>query len=201
MDKQKLLLVDDVPENLHVLYQTLKDEYDVRSVTSGVACLHVAESLLPDLILLDVMMPEMDGFAVCKRLKESEKLSDIPVIFLTALAEDFNEVRGFEVGAVDYILKPFKPLVVKKRVETQLTIKNQRDLLIKSNNELNEALDKIKVLSGLVPICMYCKKIRDDDGFWNHLESYISEHSNILFSHGMCPECGEKVVSELNNFK
>lgn len=196
MDKPKLLLVDDVPDNLKMLYHVLKDDYDVRCATSGIETLKAAEAIQPDLILLDVMMPEMDGFETCRRLKEIKSLKDVPVIFLTALSDDIDEVRGFDAGAVDYITKPINPLVVRKRVATHIALKQRTDQLEKSNRELEEALARIKVLSGIVPICAYCKKIRDDEGFWSQLESYITQHSDALFSHGICPDCAEQVMKD-----
>jgi len=189
MDRPKLLLVDDVSENLKVLYSTLKDGYEIRCVTSGAEALRVAGEMLPDLVLLDIMMPDMDGYETCRKLKEVPGLADVPVIFLTALTDDIDEVHGFEAGAVDYIAKPIRPLVVRKRVEAHLSLRQR-------TRELEDALARIKVLSGIVPICSYCKKIRDDEGFWNQLESYISQHSDALFSHGICPECYEKTIQE-----
>ncbi|MEI6305586.1 MAG: response regulator [Deltaproteobacteria bacterium] len=192
MERKKLLIVDDAPENLRMLYQTLKNEYKLFSAANGKEALSLAESVAPDLILLDVMMPEMDGFEVCGCLKGDDALKDIPVLFLTALVEETDEVKGFKAGAVDYITKPFKPMVVKHRIATHLQLKSQRDELASKNLELEEALAKVKTLSGLLPICMECKKIRDDKGYWNQLEAYISQHSEVLFSHGLCHECATK---------
>ena len=192
MERKKLLIVDDAPENLRMLYQTLKNDYKLFSASNGKEALSLAESVAPDLILLDVMMPEMDGFEVCGCLKGDDALKDIPVLFLTALVEETDEVKGFKAGAVDYITKPFKPMVVKHRIATHLQLKSQRDELASKNLELEEALAKVKTLSGLLPICMECKKIRDDKGYWNQLEAYISQHSEVLFSHGLCHECATK---------
>jgi len=196
MERKKLLIVDDAPENLRMLYQTLKNDYKLFSASNGKEALSLAESVAPDLILLDVMMPEMDGFEVCSCLKRDDTLKDIPVLFLTALVEETDEVKGFKAGAVDYITKPFKPMVVKHRIATHLQLKSQRDELASKNLELEEAIAKVKVLSGLLPICMECKKIRDDKGYWNQLEAYISEHSEVLFSHGLCYECAEKQMMQ-----
>ncbi|HVN95760.1 MAG TPA: hypothetical protein VMT62_04990, partial [Syntrophorhabdaceae bacterium] len=101
-----------------------------------------------------------------------------------------------ELGAVDYITKPFNPAVVKLRVKTQLQLKLQRDALTLRNIELQEALAKIKTLSGFIPICASCKKIRDDRGYWNQLENYIREHSDADFTHGYCPDCMKKLFPE-----
>jgi DNA-binding response OmpR family regulator len=197
MNKQTILLVDDTPQNLQVLYQTLKERYELYSADNGRDALALAESLHPDLILLDIMMPEMDGFEVCRIIKGNNTLKEIPVLFLTALVEESDESLGFEVGGADYIIKPFNPKIVLQRVATHLDLKLQRDLLIKSNQDLAKAMAEIKVLSGFLPICCVCKKIRDDKGGWNQLESYISKHSDVLFSHSYCPECADAMMTEL----
>ncbi len=197
MERQKILIVDDTPENLHLLYRTLREEYYLFGATSGREALAIAASHRPDLILLDIIMPEMDGYEVCRRLKSSEELRDIPVLFLTALSEDSDELRGLEIGAVDYITKPFKTAVVKRRIETHLALKRKTDQLARSNAELREALENVRALSGLLPICSKCKKIRDDQGYWKHVETYISLHSDVLFSHGYCPECATKAMDDL----
>lgn len=198
MSRDRILIVDDYPENLQVLYHTLDRDYEVFGAKSGRDALKLMESVRPDLVLLDVMMPEMDGFAVCREIKGNPVTEDTPVIFLTALGDPINEMAGFEAGAVDYVVKPFKPVIVKMRVRTQLQIRRQRELLERKNAELEEALHKVQLLSGLLPICMMCKKIRDDQGYWNQLENYISQHSDARFSHGYCPECFEKHMVELH---
>jgi putative two-component system response regulator len=126
MDKQKLLLVDDEPQNLQLLRQILKDDYDLVFAKSGEDALGAAVSQHPDLILLDVMMPGMDGHEVCRRLKQDMRCSDIPVIFVTAMTEESDEARGFELGAVDYITKPVRPSVVRMRVKSHLALSDQQ---------------------------------------------------------------------------
>lgn len=117
-----LLLVDDEPLNLQVLRQTLQDDYRLLFAKSGVKALELAEKELPSLILLDVVMPEMNGYQVCQRLKHNPKTMHIPVIFVTSLSEDIDEAAGFNAGAVDYIIKPISPMVVKARIKTHLTL-------------------------------------------------------------------------------
>lgn len=130
MDKQKVLIVDDTPQNIHVLMETLKDDYKIVAATSGAKALQLAvREPLPDLILLDVMMPEMSGYEVCERLKEDPKTEKIPVIFVTALHEAGDEEKGLELGALDFISKPFHPALVKARVRNQLELKRHRDNL------------------------------------------------------------------------
>jgi putative two-component system response regulator len=129
-----LLLVDDTPQNLTVLGEILRNDYRVRAVTSGARALAAAASPpRPDLILLDVMMPEMDGWEVLAALRAEPLTRDIPVIFVTALAEAVDEERGLAAGAVDYIAKPYRAQVVLARVRTQLELKRVRDLLADHN--------------------------------------------------------------------
>ncbi len=128
--KPKILVVDDVPGNIQIVMQALKDEYSVVAATSGEKAIAIASAEPhPSMILLDVMMPGMDGYEVCRRLKENEKTSGIPVIFITTLDEDVNEEKGLDLGAVDYIAKPINPALVKKRVRNQLELKLYRDRL------------------------------------------------------------------------
>jgi len=132
-----ILVVDDSAENIHVLSELLRPEYRVLAATSGEACLRVVSgSLKPDLILLDVMMPGMDGYAVLARLRENQLTRDIPVVFLTALADADDEERGLQLGAADYITKPITPAVVLARVHTQLQAKLARDWLKDQNTTL-----------------------------------------------------------------
>ncbi len=126
----RILIVDDVPDNIRVLSGMLLPEgYQISAATNGRQALVLAESSAPDLILLDVMMPDLDGHAVCTALKADPRLCHIPVIFVTALGDVDDEARGLALGAVDYITKPFKAAIVKARVRTHLELKRQRDLL------------------------------------------------------------------------
>lgn len=196
-EKQKILIVDDTPANIQILDETLKDEYEIYFALNGKDAFQNAATVIPDLILLDIMMPEIDGYEVCRTLKNNSLLKDIPVIFITALDQADHETKGLELGAVDYITKPFNPAIVRLRVKNQLELKKHRDALALRNAELQEALTKIKTLSGLLPICASCKKIRDDKGYWNRIETYISDHSEAEFSHSICPECTKKLYPEL----
>jgi len=128
--RQVVLIVDDTPENIHVLIEALRDEFATIVATSGRKALEMAGAdPPPDLILLDVMMPEMDGYEVCRELKGDARTSGIPVIFITKLAEEDDERRGLELNAVDYIHKPFRPALVKARIRNHLELKEYRDHL------------------------------------------------------------------------
>ena len=144
--KPKILIVDDTPENIQVLMGTLKDAYAIVAAINGEKALKLAAAdPPPDLILLDIMMPDMDGFEVCRRLKADPESRDIPVIFLSALDDTVNKVKGFSLGAVDYISKPFQPEEVTVRVDTHLTIHQLKQNLDEKNKELqsyNELLEE-----------------------------------------------------------
>jgi len=124
--KQTILLVDDGPNNLDVLRGILESDYEIQAAINGQIALKIAANSLPDLILLDVMMPGMDGFEVCKRLKANPQTEQIPVIFVTAMLATEDEEKGFNVGAVDYITKPVNPSKVNARVKTHLALANQK---------------------------------------------------------------------------
>ncbi|MDF3014575.1 MAG: rpfG 8 [Cellvibrio sp.] len=142
-EKAIILVVDDTPDNLTLMSGLLKDNYRVKVANSGERALKIAQSETPpDLILLDIMMPEMDGYEVCRRLKADTKTRDIPIIFLTAKTEVVDETHGFELGASDYITKPISPPIVLARVETHLAIKRMQDFLKDKNTFLASEVNK-----------------------------------------------------------
>jgi CheY-like chemotaxis protein len=143
-EKKLILLVDDAAANLQVAREILKDTYKTRVATSGAKALELVKvDPPPDLILLDVMMPEMDGYEVCEKLKADASTRDIPVIFLTAKTEAEDETKGFEVGAVDYIHKPFSPAVVMARVQTHLNLREAREQLAREKRMVDKLLDNM----------------------------------------------------------
>jgi serine phosphatase RsbU (regulator of sigma subunit) len=156
-EKKLVLVVDDAPANLQVVRSILKDDFKIRVATSGAKALDLVKANPhPDLILLDVEMPEMDGYQVCGILKATPEARDIPVIFLTGKTEADDETKGFEVGAVDYIHKPFSPAVVKARVRTHLVLREARELLARQlldiNNELEMAREiQLSILPHEIP--------------------------------------------------
>ena len=137
MNAATILIVDDEPTNLSILSNLLRPDYQVRAANSGESALRAAASEpRPDLLLLDVMMPGMDGYTVLERLRSNPATADIPVIFLTALAEASDEERGLQLGAADFITKPIKPLVMLARLRTQLEAKQARDWMRNQNSAL-----------------------------------------------------------------
>jgi diguanylate cyclase (GGDEF)-like protein len=127
--RRKLLLVDDLPINIKLLNEVLRDDYDIFFATSGPEAIQLAVTHQPDLILLDVVMPTMNGYDVLRQLKRLGNCRDIPVIFITSMSDEDDETQGLELGAVDYITKPFRPGIVRLRVRNHLEMKRQRDQL------------------------------------------------------------------------
>ncbi|MFA7230047.1 MAG: response regulator [Victivallaceae bacterium] len=127
--KAKILIVEDTETNIDILMETLSEEYELSVAINGEKALRLLENYKPDLVLLDVMMPGIDGYEVCRRLKADQTVQGIPVIFLTALSDEGNEAKGLELGAIDYITKPFNPAIVKARVRNNLSLKLYRDHL------------------------------------------------------------------------
>ncbi len=167
--KSLVLTVDDKPQNLQFLGKLLSDNgYEVGVAQSGQQALNFVRKNEPDLILLDIMMPDMDGYEVCKRLKEDFSAKHIPIIFVTAKTDPEDIIKGFDMGGVDYVTKPFNSAELLARIKTHI---------------------ELRTLRGLLPMCSKCKKIRDDKGFWERVDSYIEEHTQVTFSHGICPDC------------
>jgi class 3 adenylate cyclase/CheY-like chemotaxis protein len=142
LPKKSILAVDDTPENLDIVKAILAPEYAVRVAINGETALKIAKSRHPDLILLDIMMPEMDGYEVCRRLKADPVTSTIPIIFVTAMDQTMDETKGFELGAADYILKPFSPPILYSRVKTHLALKHHMDAMRVANENM-EAANKL----------------------------------------------------------
>ena len=192
-----ILIVDDNNQNLQVLGTMLQDfDFNVAFSDNGARAIAVARKIVPDLILLDVMMPEMDGFEVCRQLKSDAATRMIPIIFLTAKTDPQSIVDGFDLGAVDYVTKPFNKSELMARVRTHIALRRSQRDLEQRNRDLQKALEEIKTLRGIIPICASCKKIRDDEGLWKQIELYIQSHSEASFSHSICPDCARKLYGK-----
>lgn len=207
-EKALLLIVDDNWDIIELLKCILNALYDTAAVGSGFEALEFVQKKRPDLILLDVVMPGMDGFEVCRKLRDIPAAKDIPVIFLTGKSDKNSVIMGFETGAVDYIVKPFNQFELLARVATHLALKNamaaekklnrEKDSLIR---ELRRASEEIKELRSFIPICSSCKKIRGDKGYWENLEAYFEKHSLASFSHSLCPECMDEIYRDEEWYK
>ncbi|HIJ97404.1 MAG TPA: response regulator [Desulfuromonadales bacterium] len=223
--KKKVLIVDDEPLSVKILCHQIEDDYSVILARSGREALDIISHTAPDIILLDLLMPEMDGYEVYRAIRKIQKLDCVPVLFITSLPDTECEAMGLELGANDFVHKPFIAELVRLRIKNHLTFSQERSLLLKRGNELQalnakleaeidkrkeiqraneeliikleKALEQVKQLEGIIPICSYCHKIRDDRNVWQQMEQYISSHSEAMFSHGACPECAAKVIGEM----
>jgi DNA-binding response OmpR family regulator len=202
----KVLITDDDPEILHLTATILERAgYEVLEASTGKQCLEAVQAHHPDIVLLDVMLPDVSGIEVCKQIKANEALQGIFVILVSGVQVSSEyQAGGLDVGADGYLIKPISNKELVARVHSMVRIKRAEDALREKEkeqqkliSELQEALAEIKTLKGFIPICATCKKIRDDEGYWNQLEAYISEHTDAVFSHGMCPECAEKYREEI----
>jgi CheY-like chemotaxis protein/exonuclease VII small subunit len=260
----KVLIVDDIATNRKLLRITLEAEgYIAHEAADGVEALQLLAREIVDVVISDILMPNMDGFRLCREIRKSERLHALPFIVYTSTYTSADDVRlARTIGADKYLVKPAhteailealhevmqKPLeppvrsvpdpeethVLKQYSQTlvhkleqkhtelndavdKLQRAHERIVELNStlerrvqertaeleiaNSELSRALSEVKVLNGLLPICSYCKKIRDDHDYWQSVEGYISQHTSAQFSHGICPECYETVLQpELEKF-
>jgi len=143
-DEQKIIIaVDDIPENLTAIRNTLKDLYEVYPCPSAMKMFELLEHKKPDLILLDVKMPDMDGYEAIKKLKSDAKFKEVPVIFLSAMSDEQNEIEGLKLGAVDYIHKPFVTPLLLQRIKVHLSLSDQKKTILDRNREIEDFLKKI----------------------------------------------------------
>ena len=150
----------------------------------------------PRLAILDWMMPGMDGPTVCRLVRANAGRQAPYLILLTARGAAEDRVAGLEAGADDYISKPFDRAELHARIKVGLRMLTLQRSLADRVAELEQALAQVKQLQGLLPICSYCKKIRDDQNYWQQVESYIGQHAEVKFSHGICPGCFDTVVKK-----
>ena len=194
------LVADDDRVTAEILSRTLKRwEFEVTVVSNGAdAWEHLRTATVPTLAILDWMMPEMDGTEVCRRVRLELPLANMYLMLLTARESRSDLVAGLTAGADDYVTNPFDAEELRARVQVGVRVLTLQKNLAERVGELQAALSSVKQLSGLLPICSYCKRIRGDDQYWQQLEGYIAEHSDAQFSHGICPTCYAAVSAELD---
>lgn len=192
----KILIAEDDETSRRILQLTLMAAgHEVITTENGAAAWAVLEKDdSPSLAILDWMMPYTDGLEVCRRVRLQKTSTPVYIIFLTAKADKADIVRGLEAGANDYILKPFNREELHARVKVGETVVNLQQNLAAHVTELETALAHVKLLQGILPICSYCKNIRDDQNYWQQLETFISSHSEAQFSHSICPSCYDSVI-------
>ncbi len=198
----RVLIAEDDPVSRRVLEKLLiKWGYEVVLTARGDEAWEIVQGAdAPHLLILDWMMPGVGGVDLCRRIRAAGRPFPAQIILLTARAGKEDIVEGLEAGADDYLTKPFNQAELQARIKGGVRLLELQLDLAHRVKELQEALASVKLLRGLLPICSYCKRIRDDMNYWQQVEKYISEHSEVLFSHGICPECYERFVQpQLSN--
>ncbi len=187
----KILIAEDDRISRRLLEMTLQRlEFEVILTENGARALEVLNGPdPPQLAILDWMMPELDGVEVCREIRSQERDKYTYIIFLTARGQKKDIITALESGADDYLTKPFDPQELRSRLQVGLRILKLESALAGKVEELERAIHHVKTLQGLLPICMYCKKIRDDSDSWHRLESYIEKHTDAIFTHSLCSDC------------
>ena len=206
LPRQSVLVVDDSPTDLRYIGRLLEaPDRHILMAAGGEEALNILKGVELALVILDVHMDGMDGFETAERMRDDERTQDIPIIFVTATGlEEETVFQGYDAGAVDYLFKPVEPNLLRSKVNIfcqlsaqRLLIQDQLKEIQAKNDVLRRQLEEIKTLRGLVPICAKCKSVRDDSGFWQCIENYISEHSEAEFSHSLCPDCRDELYPGL----
>ena len=175
--------------------------YEVVTAADGNEAWRILENPdAPRLALLDWMMPGMDGIEVCRKVRALARPQPPYLILLTSRQDKESVVAGLQAGADDYICKPFDLSELRARLDVGVRMIKLQQSLAERIHELEDALTHIKRLQGILPICSYCKKVRNDRNYWQQVESYFSEHADVLFSHGICPECLPRAMEEVQQF-
>jgi sigma-B regulation protein RsbU (phosphoserine phosphatase) len=191
-----VLIADDHDVNRKLLRTLLSAEgHEVVEATNGTEALKIlGEARRPMVGLIDWEMPQVEGIEVCRQTRALNATIPLFLILVTVRDSKQDVVAGLQAGANDYITKPFDKTELLARVKIGSQMVQLQQTLTERVNELKDALISVKQLSGLLPICSYCKKIRDDQNYWTQVESYVGKHSEAKFSHSICPTCYEDIV-------
>ncbi len=202
-----VLIVDDDRDTINLLKRYLGNRgFGVLTACNGSEAFEILHKGDVRLVVTDRIMPVMNGLELCQEIRGSNISGYVYIILLTVCDKKDDIMTGIKAGADDYLLKPFNSEELKVRIDSGLRVlsldNSLREKVTEERRlagELRDALDQVKRLSGLLPVCATCKSIRDDKGYWNEITAYICEHSEADFTHGICPECAEMHYPELFN--
>ncbi len=194
-ETNRILIAEDHYVSRHLLERNLTNwGFEVITAEDGDAAVRVLESAdAPPLAIVDWMMPKLDGLEVCRRIREKKDRPYIYLVLLTAKSHKEEIATGLEAGADDYVIKPFDPDELRARLKVGQRVVELERQLAKRVTDLEQALADVKKLKRLLPICMYCKSVRDDKDYWHEIEEYIHTETGADFSHGICPNCMGKL--------
>lgn len=192
-----LVADDDRAAAAIVSHGLLSWGFEVDIAHDGDTAWMVLNQHTPSLAIIDWEMPGLDGPELCRRLRDTPALAHLYVVLLTARSSRSDLVRGLESGADDYLVKPVDPSELRARVQVGARVVSLQARLAEKVKELETSLARVKQLSGLLPICSYCKKIRNDNNYWEKVEVYVTQNSNAKFTHGICPTCFETAKAQL----
>lgn len=194
----QILVAEDEPVSRLLLERSLLAwGYDPVICCDGVEALEALRRPdAPQIAVLDWMMPNLDGLDVCRAVRAAKRPTEPYLIILTARSSQEDVIRGLQAGADDYLTKPIDRGELEMRLQVAVRVISLQQRLAERVAELESALGRVRQLHGLLPICAYCKRIRDDQNYWRQVESYLADHSDVQFSHGICPSCLERVMSD-----
>jgi DNA-binding response OmpR family regulator len=192
----RILIAEDEGVSRRLLEETLRRwGYDVVVATDGnEAWASLSGDAPPQLAIIDWMMPGIDGIELCQRARELADELPTYLMLLTSRSAREDIVAGLQAGADDYMVKPFDEAELRARLQVGVRVVQLQMSLADRDHDLEDALSRVKQLQGLLPICSYCKKIRDDRNYWQQVEQYLMERSEARFTHGICPSCYERHV-------
>jgi PleD family two-component response regulator len=195
--KMKVLIADDDPLYLRLIEKLLTPEYEVAIAVDGRQALDALQaSDGPAIAVLDWQMPRMAGLEVCHRVQQLARAVPVYLLLVTSRNNPADIRAGFAAGADDYLTKPLDPGELAARVAVGRRVVELQQKLAAEVVRLEQALSQVEHLEGLLPICAWCKRIRDDKNYWQQLDSYLSQHSHLKFTHGICPQCLATVRKE-----
>ncbi len=193
-----LIAEDDLTSRMALMAVLKKQDHEVVAAVNGAEAYSVlVQPDAPLLAILDWVMPEVDGLEVVRRIRARQTERQPYLIILTAKGGKADVIAGLDAGANDYLTKPVDAGELYARIEVGRRMLALQEALAHKIKELYQALDQVKTLRGIVPICASCKKIRDDKGYWNQVEVYVRNHTEAEFSHGICPDCMKRLYPEV----
>ena len=194
----RILVADDDRLTRTILSRTLEGwHHEVISAGDGESAWTLLCDRRPSIVICDWMMPALDGPSLCRRIRADAAQAHLYVLLLTGRDSRPDLVAGLEAGADDYLTKPFDPDELKARINVGVRVLGLQQKLAERVTELQSALANVKQLQGLLPICSYCKAVRSDEDYWERIDTYISQHSDTQFSHGICPNCMDRAMNDL----